>query len=84
MQGVIIWTKTGKTHYYAQLGILYKGRAIKGLQWFGSGAFGPAKWLVLGCYEPYYSFIYFFSFSLLKSPQCLHVDFQTASLQFWT
>ncbi len=37
------WSIRGAIHYYAQLGLLDKSRAIKGVVLYGSRAFGYAK-----------------------------------------
>ncbi len=50
------WFQTGATHYYAQLGLQEKGRAIKGLVVRNTWDLEPLdllNGLALGCYLPY-------------------------------
>ena len=49
------WPQTGATQYHAQLGLLDKGRAIKGLVVCNNWDIEPLdllKGLALGCYQP--------------------------------
>ncbi len=49
------WPQTGATHYYAQLGLPDKGRAIKGLVVCNNWDLEPLdllNGLALGCYQP--------------------------------
>ena len=49
------WPKTGATQYHAQLGLLDKGRVIKGLVVFNRWDREPwdlLNGLALGCYQP--------------------------------
>ena len=49
------WPQTGATQYHAQLGLLDKGRAIKGLVVCNNWDLGPwdlLNGLALGCYQP--------------------------------